>query len=471
MMKIDGKTKVCGLIGDPVEHTLSPVIHNSLNELLSYNSVYVPFHVESSGLHEAVTSAYELGIQGLNVTVPHKNAVCHMVTSLDTVAEGIGAVNTLVRDEEGHGYKGYNTDMPGLLRAITSDGITLAGETVIILGAGGAAKAVAYMCMQEQADTVYILNRTVEKAAAIADHMNALFGEKRMQAASLEEYRSLFCQQPAAKKFIVFQCTSMGLCPRNDTAAIHDMDFYQQVKVGFDLIYNPAETRFMKYVRSAGGQAYNGLKMLLYQGIIAYELWNECMISEELAEEVYDRLYEAIHPASDNLVLIGFMGSGKTTVGHILKEHGYSLIDTDDYIEQSEGMTIKEIFDTYGEAYFREVETRTLKELIETTHHAVISTGGGMPLRRENARLLRELGTVWYLRVGEETIWNRVKKDTSRPLLQCEDPKGRIHELMQEREPIYKKAARAELRCDDRSPEAIAERILQVQSGRSEQHD
>ena len=241
--------------------------------------------------------------------------------------------------------------------------------------------------------------------------------------------------------------------------------------MGFDLIYNPAETRFMKYVRSAGGQAYNGLKMLLYQGIIAYELWNECMISEELAEEVYDRLYEAIHPASDNLVLIGFMGSGKTTVGHILKEHGYSLIDTDDYIEQSEGMTIKEIFDTYGEAYFREVETRTLKELIETTHHAVISTGGGMPLRRENARLLRELGTVWYLRVGEETIWNRVKKDTSRPLLQCEDPKGRIHELMQEREPIYKKAARAELRCDDRSPEAIAERILQVQSGRSEQHD
>ena len=160
--QINGQTRLLGLLGNPVEHTLSPVIHNTLSEILQKNQVYVPFCVKEDSLEQAVRGAYELNLLGLNVTVPHKNQVMQYLQETDSVAEQIGAVNTLVRMEQG--YKGYNTDMPGLLRAIQSDGISLRNQIVVILGAGGASKAVAYMCMQEQASEIYMLNRTVEKA-------------------------------------------------------------------------------------------------------------------------------------------------------------------------------------------------------------------------------------------------------------------------------------------------------------------
>lgn len=454
-MEINGKTRIMGLLGNPVEHTLSPVIHNSLNQILKKNGVYVPFLVESEGLETAVKGAYELNVLGLNVTVPHKNQVMNALVGTDAAAEGIGAVNTLVRNEEKHGYVGYNTDMPGLLRAVRSEGIELKDKTVVILGAGGASKAVAYMCMQEQAGHIYILNRTPDKAADIAGHMNHLFGRDTMEAWALEDYRKL-----PEERFLVFQCTSIGLSPNVNQVVLEDAEFYSHVEVGIDLIYNPAETRFMKLVTEAGGQAYNGLKMLLYQGIIAYELWNQVSVTEEQAEAVYDRLYEAIHPSGDNIVLIGFMGSGKTTIAHILEQtYGYTFLDTDAYIEKSEGMSISQIFAAYGEDYFRKVETRVLRELQERTHHAVISTGGGMPLRRENARLLRELGKVCYLQVSEEEIWQRVKDCHDRPLLECESPKERIHNLLTKRHPRYMEAARYFIPAERRTPEEIAKEI------------
>lgn len=457
--QINGQTRLLGLLGNPVEHTLSPVIHNTLSEILQKNQVYVPFCVKEDSLEQAVRGAYELNLLGLNVTVPHKNQVMQYLQETDSVAEQIGAVNTLVRMEQG--YKGYNTDMPGLLRAIQSDGISLRNQTVVILGAGGASKAVAYMCMQEQASEIYMLNRTVEKAQRIAEAMNECFGAKRMTAMALEDWKQL-----PDGPWIVFQCTSIGLSPQTDAVVLEDAQFYKQVTVGVDLIYNPAVTRFMKLVEAAGGRAYNGLKMLLYQGIIAYELWNGIQVSEAQADCVYDRLYEAIHPSGDNIVLIGFMGSGKTTVGHRLEEqYGYSFLDTDAYIEKREGKRISEIFDEHGEEYFRKLETLILQELIETTHHTVISTGGGMPLRRENARLLRELGQVAYLKASEETIWERVKDSHDRPLLNGENPKQKIHALMEARKPLYEQAAHIQVETDGRSPVTIAEELYQDRKG------
>jgi shikimate dehydrogenase len=454
-MDINGKTRTMGLLGNPVEHTLSPVIHNSLNQICNRNGVYVPFLVEPDGLEAAVKGAYELNVLGLNVTVPHKVQVMDALVDIDSAARGIGAVNTLVREEVRHGYVGYNTDMPGLLRAVRSEGIELRDRTIVILGAGGASKAVAYMCMQEKAQHIYMLNRTISKAEHIADHMNQLFGRDTMQAWRMEDYAKL-----PDEKWIVFQCTSIGLSPNVNQVVLEDAAFYQHVEVGVDLIYNPAQTRFMKLVTQAGGQAYNGLKMLLYQGIIAYELWNQISVTTEQAELVYDHLYESIHPSGDNIVLTGFMGSGKTTVGHALERmYGYHFIDTDAYIEEAEGMSIPEIFDRQGEAYFRQIETRALQHLVETAHHAVVSTGGGMPLRRENARLLRELGQVWYLQVSEDGIWERVKNSHGRPLLECENPRNRIHMLMEERHPRYMEAARYYVKAENRTPEDIAKEI------------
>lgn len=287
MIDVNGKTRTCGLIGNPVEHTLSPLIHNFLAEELGINMVYVPFHVEQGQLAYAVKGAYGLNILGCNVTVPYKNDVIEQLVDIDTLARRIGAVNTLVRVE--NGYKGYNTDMTGLLRAMQSDGVEIAGEEVVILGAGGAARSVAFMCVSYGAKKVYILNRTVEKAQLIAEEVNRSFETDIVCALALEEYKLL-----PEQKYLVLQSTSVGLTPHDEEAVIEDKEFYQLVKVGYDLIYNPWETKFMKLVKENGGQSYNGLKMLLFQAIDAFELWNNCKINDERAFKAYELLQEAV---------------------------------------------------------------------------------------------------------------------------------------------------------------------------------
>ncbi len=285
-MRIDGLTKTYGLMGNPVEHTLSPVIHNTLAEITQKNLVYLPFQVEKKDLQNAVRGAFSLGIQGLNVTVPHKENIMPYLYETDELARRIGAVNTLVRTAEG--YKGYNTDMPGLYRAMLSDDMIVDGRKVIILGAGGVARAVAFM-LYDKAEKIIILNRTLQKAEAIAAEVNDYAGKSIAGAVPLTSYTTLMNE-----KYLVIQTTNVGMYPHEEDALITDKNFYKNIQIGYDLIYNPKETMFMKLVREAGGQAYCGLKMLLYQGIIAFELWNGCKISKEQADMVYERLKECL---------------------------------------------------------------------------------------------------------------------------------------------------------------------------------
>ncbi len=282
---IDGHTRTCGLIGNPVEHTMSPVIHNSLAEKLSHNLVYVPFKVEEGQILSAVEGAAALNLLGLNVTVPYKSQVMEGLVQVDELAKKIGAVNTLVRTEGG--FKGYNTDMPGLYRAMRSEGIELEGEEAVLLGAGGAARAVAFLCADRGASKVYMLNRSLEKAREVAGEVNQKTGRECIYPMALSDYREL-----PDRKFLAIQATSVGLYPDVDRSVIEDRDFYRKIHTGYDLIYKPSTTRFMKLVKDNGGQAFHGLKMLLYQGIIAYELWNGVSVSEEMALEVYEILKE-----------------------------------------------------------------------------------------------------------------------------------------------------------------------------------
>lgn len=286
-MEINGYTRLCGLIGNPVEHTLSPMIHNALAQKLGHNLVYVPFHVEKGYLNDAVKGGFGLNILGMNVTVPYKSDVIDCLSEIDELAKKIGAVNTLVR--AGEGYKGYNTDILGLYRAMCSERIVLEGQKVILLGAGGAARAVAFLCVQKGAETVYLLNRSIEKAQAVAEEVNGAFGRTCVVPMILADYDKL-----PREKMLAIQGTSVGLHPDSDNVVIEDKAFYERVHTGYDLIYKPAETKFMKLVKENGGDAYNGLKMLLYQGIIAYELWNETTVSEEIAEEIYCMLKEKV---------------------------------------------------------------------------------------------------------------------------------------------------------------------------------
>ena len=282
-MEINGRTRTCGLIGNPVEHTLSPVIHNTLAQRFGHNLVYVPFPVETGQIKEAVAGASALQLLGLNVTVPYKGEVISCLREVDSLAASIGAVNTLVAVPGG--FKGYNTYMEGLYRAMMSEGIQIVDEEIILLGAGGASRAVAYLCAVKGAKRVYLLNRTLEKAQKVAEEVNRAVEIQVILPMALTDFDSL-----PDRKFLTIQGTSVGLAPHVEDVVIDDEKFYAKVHTGFDLIYSPWETRFMRLVKKSGGRAYNGLKMLLYQGIIAYELWNRVTVSEADAATVYEKL-------------------------------------------------------------------------------------------------------------------------------------------------------------------------------------
>ena len=287
MIDINGTTRVCGLIGNPVGHSISPVIHNSLAQLMDMNMVYTTFKVEKGDVVTAVNGAYALNILGLNVTVPHKQAVMESLVDIDPLAKAIGAVNTLVRTDKG--YKGYNTDILGLERELIDEGVVLLGSRCVILGAGGAARAIAFLCAKSGAKEIYMLNRTKEKAYDIAKAVNDYFGKECIKPMLISEYDKL-----EADDYVVIQTTSVGLYPNVDDVVIDDEAFYKKAAVGVDIIYNPGETMFMKLIKAQGKKAYNGLKMLLYQGVSAYELWNDCKITKEEADEVYKCLQKEL---------------------------------------------------------------------------------------------------------------------------------------------------------------------------------
>ena len=281
-----GHTKTLGVIGNPVEHTLSPVIHNELAKVYKHNVVYLPYLVDGD-VGDAIRGAHALHFRGLNVTVPHKTEVLKYVAEVDEFAKKIGAVNTLVPTESG--FKAYNTDIPGLYRGMLSDGVSMSDEEIIILGAGGAARSVAMLALEKWAKHVYILNRTVSKAEEIAREVNQYAGNTFAEAMALTDYPRL-----AGKKYLCIQATSVGLHPKVNDVVIADSAFYDMVHTGYDIIYNPSETKFMSLVKEHGGKAFNGLKMLLYQGIIAYELWNNISVSEDVAQQVLGKMREAL---------------------------------------------------------------------------------------------------------------------------------------------------------------------------------
>lgn len=285
---ITGTTKICGIMANPVEHSMSPVMQNFYGEATGKDFAYIPLKVEEDQVESAVKGAYAMNFSGMNVTVPHKQHVMAYLKEIDGAAKIIGAVNTLVRTEGG--FKGYNTDAAGLYRSIKEKGIEVEGVSAILLGAGGAAKAAAYVLMEHGAEIVYILNRNLKRAEELAVYMNRLAGKKLFRPLNLAEYVKI-----PEGKYLCIQSTSVGMHPNNDDVLIEDRAFYKKISVGMDVIYTPMETRFMKLVKEAGGQAYNGLDMLVYQGIIAYELWNpDVKVSRETIDKARNKMIDQL---------------------------------------------------------------------------------------------------------------------------------------------------------------------------------
>ena len=278
---INGYTRTCGLIGNPVEHTLSPVIHNTLSMVLGENLAYVPFHVENGRLEDAVKGAFALNLLGLNVTVPYKSDVIPYLTDIDPLAENIGAVNTLVRTETG--YKGYNTDIIGLKKCFEERNIDISGKTVVLAGAGGAANSAAMLAGEEKAAKLVILNRTKEKAEKLAERVRAYYPIET-EVLGYDEIMSI--ENPE----IFVQTTSVGMGNDVDGTPVKNAEFFNNVKIVVDIIYTPWETRLMKDASAHGAVAVNGFDMLFYQGLASFEIWNDIKVDKELAVKLKNQL-------------------------------------------------------------------------------------------------------------------------------------------------------------------------------------
>jgi shikimate dehydrogenase len=264
-MSISGKTKVCGIIGDPIEHTMSPVMHNAAFQKLDLDFVYLPFRVKKEELSRAVDGVRALNIKGLNVTIPHKVAIIPFLDKLDPLAEKIGAINTIVNDEGV--LTGYNTDATGFLQALLEQGVEPEGKTTVILGAGGASRGISFILAERGAHLV-ILNRKSGRVEELAQRITRVF-KKEVTALPLNEEN---LAKVLARADILVNTTSVGMNPDIDETPVRAR-LLESGMIVFDIVYNPVQTRLLKEAEAAGAKTINGLEMLVWQGAMAFEKW------------------------------------------------------------------------------------------------------------------------------------------------------------------------------------------------------
>lgn len=263
MLMITGKTKITGLIGDPVEHTISPYMHNAGFKHFKLDYVYVPFHVKRENLESTIKGARALDIQGLNVTIPHKIDVMQYLDEIDETTELIGAVNTIKFGDE---VKGYNTDGLGAVRGI-EDITPINGRKLVILGAGGASRAISFQAIISGAGQVVIANRTREKALKLTGNLKDNL-DADVNGIGLDGLR-----EELKDADILINTTPIGMYPNVDQKPIVTSDMMHRDLVVNDVIYNPLETGLLREARLAGAQTITGIKMLIYQGIESFKIW------------------------------------------------------------------------------------------------------------------------------------------------------------------------------------------------------
>ncbi|PKM66993.1 MAG: shikimate dehydrogenase [Firmicutes bacterium HGW-Firmicutes-2] len=275
---INGTTDIYGLIGDPVGHSFSPFIHNMLAEALNENMAYVAFHVKENQLEHAMNGLTGLSIKGVNVTVPYKVDVMSYLDQVDNMARAIGAVNTIVL--KNNERVGYNTDWIGLSRALKEIKVDLKDRSILIIGAGGAARAVGMMCAHEGAGHIAITNRTQSNADQLAKLIGHHY-DVSTEVIPLEDLKE------RNDLVIAFQTTPIGMYPHSANNPIYETKFYETLEVAVDLIYNPQETHFLREAREAGAITMNGMGMLFHQAIAAFELWRDCTIDDGTKKRCY----------------------------------------------------------------------------------------------------------------------------------------------------------------------------------------
>lgn len=408
-----------GLLGRKLSHSFSPEIHRRLAQY-SEPYQYDIFEVEPECLEDFIRKG---DWAGLNVTIPYKQDVMTFCDEVSPQAARIGAVNTLIR--RNGKIIGYNTDYDGFRQTVEASGASVDGTKCIVLGSGGASKAVIAVLEDLGASEIVVVSRD---------------GKTGCDYQQMKMYH-----QDAV---IMVNTTPVGMYPDTGVSAAYPGAFWKLEYV-FDVIYNPLRTNFLCQARKSGMEGFNGLKMLVGQAKAGAQLF----LGSEIPDRAVDEIEQSLAAEKENIVLIGMPGCGKTTIGRLVAEaSGRRFVDIDHLIVERERRSIPSIFEEGGEELFRKIET----EAVETLKHEtgiVIACGGGVVTREENYYSLAENGRLIFINRMVDLL-----PTEGRPLSQA-SPLARMYS---HRLPLYRSWCDLEVDNNGKSLEEITEEILKV---------
>ncbi|MBO4844424.1 MAG: hypothetical protein J5490_07595 [Bacteroidales bacterium] len=410
-----------GLIGERLGHSFSKDIHGMLS-----SDPYELVELERTALEPFMLKA---DFKGINVTIPYKEAVMPYLDVISAPARKIGAVNTVVK-REGR-LCGYNTDFGGLLEMARNSGIDFEGRSVLVLGAGGAAKTAAAVAQELGASAVKLSSR------------HPAPGQLSLETIADSGHPGIH---------IIINATPVGMFPNNG-GRIVTMDLFPDLQGVLDCVYNPLRTNLVLDALEKGIPAVGGLSMLVYQACLAREIFT----GNEIGREVWDDVLQRISSSKENVVLCGMPSCGKTTIGRLLAEKtGREVIDTDQIVRQNAGVEIADIFRTQGEAAFRKMETDAIA-FIAPEQGKIISVGGGAVMNPLNVHLLKMNGKVVFIDRPLELL----VPTGDRPLSSDMD---KLRTMYGVRRPVYLQAADAVV-VNDGTPQECLEKISSVLKG------
>ncbi len=349
-----------GLIGEKLGHSFSKEIH----ELIGGYS----YELKELAKEELVAFLKTKSFTAINVTIPYKEAVIPYLDYISPSAQMIGAVNTIVNQD--NKLYGYNTDFDGMKALILKLELNLKNKKVLILGTGGTSKTAFAVCNSLGAKIIYKVSRTKKEGIityeeALTNHLDA---------------------------DIIINTTPCGMYPNNEDLII-DLSKFNHLEGVIDAIYNPLSTSLIVNANQLNIPSNGGLYMLVAQAVYAYDIFNNVTTNKKLIDEIYD----SIKSKKENIVLIGMPSSGKTTIGKLLASKlNKVFIDTDEVIKDQIKMEIKDYFSLYGEEEFRKLETNVVRA-ISKQNNLIISTGGGVITRDINIKLLKQNGLIYFI--------------------------------------------------------------------------
>ena len=283
--QITGHTRLTGLLGSPVEHSISPMMHNEAFQQLGLDYVYLAFDVGTDKLKTAVEGLRTLNVRGFNLTMPDKNLMCSLCDKLSPAAEIIGAVNTIVNDNGV--LTGYTTDGPGYMHAVEDAGHNIIGKKMTLLGAGGAATAILVQAALDGVSEISVFNVRDDFFARAEKTVSDLNERTNCKVRLFDFENPDILKREISESAILTNGTSVGMSPNTDASIIKDASVFHKDLIVSDVIYNPEETKLLRLAKEAGCPTFNGLYMLLYQGAEAFRLWTGKEMPIPIIKEKY----------------------------------------------------------------------------------------------------------------------------------------------------------------------------------------